>query len=120
MSTNNENIIKLKIKLKSLAAESRIIRKEELKNKGKWSYQAHDLHYHRVHYLRPITRATYIAYGLLRGMEYLQIEPTSKSQPDWNKVKAMINKYSTWSERKSNLETLEELVQNLNVLDQVA
>jgi len=120
MSTNNENIIKLKIKLKSLAAESRIIRKEELKNKGKWSHQANDLHYHRVHYLRPITRATHIAYGLLRGMEYLQIEPTSKSQPNWDKVKAMITKYSNWSNQQDNLKTLDELIYNLNVLDQAA
>ena len=116
----NTELTKLKIKLKSLAAEARIIRKEELKRKGKWSHQAETLYCHRVNYLRPITRATHVAYGLLRGLEYLQIEPTSKSQPDWDKIRGMITKYSNFSGRKENLKNLEDLIHNLNVLASAA
>ena len=109
-------IVKLKIKLKSLAAEARIIRKEELKNKGKWAWQADSFWIHRTQHLRPITRATHVAYGLLRGLEYLQIEPTAKSQPHWGKVKDMISKYSEWKDEKENLEKLKELIANLKIL----
>ena len=112
--------VQLRIKLKSLAAEARIIRKEELKHKGKFSYYADSFHDHRVHYLRPITRATHVAYGLLRGLEYLQIEPTSKTQPDWDKVKEMIRKYSGFADKKDNLKKLEELIYNINTLKQAA
>lgn len=101
-------ITKLKIKLKSLAAEARIIRKEELKNKGKWSWKAESFHYHRVSLLRPITRATHIAYGLLRGLEYNQIEPTSKATPHWGKVRSMVKKYSNLTTEKDNLLKLDE------------
>lgn len=113
-------IVKLKIKLKSLAAEARIIRKEELKNKGKWAWQAESFHGHRVGYLRPITRATHIAYGVLRGLGYHQIEPTSKSQPDWDKVRKMISKYSDYSDLKDNQAKLEEMIDNINTLQSAA
>jgi len=109
-------ITQLKIKLKSLAAEARIIRKEELKNKGTWSWKAESFHSHRVNQLRPITRATHVAYGLLRGLGYHQIEPTSKSEPDWDKVRKMVVKYSDLSNEKSNLAILNEWVANINVL----
>lgn len=110
-------ITKLKIKLKSLAAEARIIRKEELKNKGKWSWKAESFHSHRVNRLRPITRATHIAYGLLRGLEYHQIEQTSKTTPHWGKVREMINKYSlNLGERKDNLLKLDEWEYNNKML----
>ena len=106
-------IVKLKIKLKSLAAEARIIRKEELKNKGKWAWQAESFHVHRTQHLRPITRATHVAYGLLRELEYLQIEPTTKSQPDWSKVRSMVAKYGRFEDEK----IVEELIANIKVLN---
>ena len=113
-------ITQLKIKLKSLAAEARIIRKEELKNKGKWAWKADSFYGHRVHYLRPITRATHVAYGLLRGLGYHQIEPTSKSQPDWDKVRKMVIKYSDYKSEKDNVAILDEWIANINVLSLAA
>lgn len=90
--------IELKIKLKSLAEEQRIIRKEELiiKN-GKFSFKSNNrresLYLHRTTHVRPIIRATHIAYGLIIGLEYHQIEPISHSEPNWTSVKAMVRKY---------------------------
>lgn len=110
-------ITKLKIKLKSLAAEARIIRKEELNNKGKWSWKAESFHSHRVNHVRPITRATHVAYGLLRGLEYHQIEPTSKTQPHWGKVREMVRKYSDLRDSKDNELKLDEWEYNNKLLE---
>lgn len=100
-------IPELKIKLKSLAEESRIIRREELKYKHNIRKVA-DLYDHRKHHVRPIARATHIAYGLLRGLEYNQIEPTSKTTPHWGKVRSMVKKYSNFTTEKDNLLKLDE------------
>ena len=96
--------VELKIKLKSLAEEQRIIKKEERKRKGQWAYQVHNLRSHRVDYVRPIIRATHIAYGLIRGLTYEQIENSPKTSPDWGKVKDMLKKYGN----KGDLEKLYE------------
>ena len=67
--------VELKVKLKSLAEESRIIRNDERRLKAKRNFQKlNELHDHRVHVVRPVARATHIAYGLLRGLGYRQIE----------------------------------------------
>ena len=87
--------IELKIKLKSLAEEQRIIRKEELKHKGKWSFKAERLIAHRKFHIRPIIRATHVVYGLIKGKEYHEIEQVSYSQPDWKSIKTMAKKYGS-------------------------
>jgi len=85
----------LKIKLKSLAEEQRIIRKEELKLKGNWAYKAERLIAHRKFRVRPIIRNTHIAYGLIKGHEYHEIEQKSYSSPNWDSVKTMVKKYGS-------------------------
>lgn len=62
----------LRVKLKSLAAESKIIRKEELRT---WGPIREELYKHRTHDVRLEARATHIAYGLLRGKTRDEIEP---------------------------------------------
>ena len=80
----------LKVKIKSLAAEGRIIRKEERKalGSGRWlakaqkpadeiepEYERYNrLRHHRVHAVRDEARASLLAYGFLRGRAYSQIE----------------------------------------------
>lgn len=80
----------LKVKIKSLAAESRIIRKEERKalGSGRWALKAQKttgeveaeyerynrLRHHRVHAVRDEARASLLAYGFLRGKAYGQVE----------------------------------------------
>jgi hypothetical protein len=82
----------LKVKVKSLAAEARIIRLEEGRSRGELRSQ---LRFHRREDVRGEQRATQIAYGYLRGISYARIEPNPKSQPAWDRVRAMVKKYGT-------------------------
>lgn len=79
----------LKIKLKSLATESRIIRQHE--NRG--GPLTGELRFHRVGTVREETRLTLLAYGFLRGRSRWQIEAKAAKEPDWKRVEAMAVKY---------------------------
>jgi len=88
------NLFALKIKVKSLAAESRIIRSQELKLKGKnWCHLARPLQVHRRGALRAEARDTHIAYGYLKGRSYSQIEATVNRPADWDNIARMVKKY---------------------------
>jgi hypothetical protein len=80
----------LRVKIKSLAEEARIIRREEYRTHGELR---NELHNHRVLVVRPAARNAHVAYGLIRGRPWERIEPGAKSQPDWKKVKAMCQTY---------------------------
>jgi hypothetical protein len=88
----------LKVKIKSLAEESRIIHKEELRSRGDLRFL---LRHHRVHDVRHECRATLIAYNFLRGIAYSRTEPNalplSKWDDDklWGRVQTMVKKYGT-------------------------
>ncbi len=81
----------LKVKIKSLAAESRIIRKETKKASQKSIKDG--LYLHRIWVVRTEARSTYLAYGFLRGREYNQIERIAHIEPDWKRVLQMVSKY---------------------------
>jgi len=67
--------IELKIKIKHLAEEARIIRKEEKKAKERRDYPTLDkLHHHRIFVVRRAARETQLAYAFLRGRDYLTTE----------------------------------------------
>ena len=86
----------LKIKLKSLAEEARIIRHQEKKMRGKnWGRSSNQFNLHRLLVVRPEARATHLAYGFLRGLEYNQMEATHKTEPNWKSVERMVKKYGT-------------------------
>ncbi len=78
----------LKIKLKSLAEEARIIRREE--RRSPWR---DELHHHRIHIVRRAARETHIAYGLIRGRRLDQIEREGSRPYDQKAVDAMLKKY---------------------------
>jgi hypothetical protein len=80
----------LKIKIKSLAAEARIIRREERKTTGRLR---EEMYQHRIGIVRQVTRNTLIAYGLIRGQTIEQMEPNRKSDPDWDAIDKMLKKY---------------------------
>lgn len=84
----------LRVKLKSLAAESLIIKREMLRFRTTNPYYER-LHLHRVHDVRDEARATNIAYGFLNGLTYNEIEEVSYAQPKWDRVAAMVKKYGT-------------------------
>lgn len=80
----------LRVKVKSLTAEARIIRVEERKTFGALR---NELHIHRTLHLRSEARATHIAYGLIRGRTMEQMEPKSYTKPDQDRIGAMVKKY---------------------------
>lgn len=91
----------LKIKIKSLAAEARIIKHAEMqaKKNGQTS-RLTSLHLHRINVVRCSSRAAQLAYGYLRGKRYDQIEQdaaydSSKSIIKWSEVEAMVKKYGS-------------------------
>lgn len=82
----------LRVKAKSLAEEARIIRKEESRARGVlWG----ELNWHRRSVVRGEARATYLAYGLVRGTALDRIERPGSERDDslWKKVRGMVEKY---------------------------
>ncbi len=79
----NEKLIHLKIKIKSLVDESKNIRSEANKTSGmaKWRLQ-----HHRTTVVRTHTRHNLLAYGLLRGVSYREIEKKCGTPPNFNTV----------------------------------
>jgi hypothetical protein len=91
----------LKVKIKSLAEEARIIRKEEFKSKGQLQF---GLYLHRIGKVRSEARHTQLAYGFLRGRKYSQLEKTSK-YINVTKIISMIEKYGPchdWENKETN------------------
>lgn len=83
----------LKIKVKHLTQESKIIRKEELRVSQptkQWLYE------HRIVNVRNEARATHIAYAHSRGTPLSRVEKDPSSIPYWivSRVKKMIKLYS--------------------------
>ncbi len=89
----------LKVKLKSLAAEARIIRLEERRAKRDPDLLA-GLVGHRRGIVRREARHTQIAYAFIRGRKYSDIEHKPKTKPDWKRVKSMVEKYGPWGPEK--------------------
>lgn len=106
----------LKVKIKSLAEEARIIRREEWQIKSRpvgyresgWLAKLNGLHHHRTQVVRREARATQLAYGFLRGRRYSQIEAAASTEPSWDRVAAMVRKYG--SVRWPVTETIPELL----------
>lgn len=80
----------LRVKVKSLAVEARLIRHEEHKTHG---VLREHLHRHRVIQVRDAARNTHLAYGLIRGRAYEQMEPKAFLPPNWKEVRRMIETY---------------------------
>lgn len=80
----------LRVKLKSLAAEARIIRREERRARGELR---EELYLHRINDVRRAARSTLLAYGLIRGRTLDQMEPKRYSEPDWDAIGKMLKKY---------------------------
>lgn len=80
----------LRVKIKSLAEEARIIRREERRTHGTLRDR---LYLHRIGVVREAARSTHIAYGLIRGRTLEQMEPKSNSEPNWPDIKRMLKLY---------------------------
>ncbi len=84
----------LKVKIKSLAEEARIIRKEERKRHGTDNrLEREALYTHRVNVVRSEQRHSLLAYGFLRGRRVDQIEGKTLTRVDWKKVRSMVERF---------------------------
>lgn len=86
----------LRIKLRSLAEEARIIRSIEHKHRD--ISQLNQMHQHRTMLLRMESRHTHLAYGLIRGLRWSDMEHNWASQdkqrqPDWKYIQRLLTKY---------------------------
>jgi len=95
-------ILAVKIKIKSLAEEARIIRMEERKLKGRLPpEERHRIQYlslHRKVQVRKAARLSQLAYGFLRGVPYRTIEPITRlsnalTPSDMLEISKMVNRY---------------------------
>lgn len=86
----NERLIHLRIKIKSLAAEAEIIRREAKKTKGmtKWG-----LNHHRTSVVRHHSRHNLLAYGFLRGVPYCVMERNCDEAPDFKMVAEIARRF---------------------------
>lgn len=73
------NRAKFRVKIKSLAVESLIIKKEE--NKAIPEVRE-SLHHHRVEIVKREQRYTLLAYAYYRGKKYRDVEKTCKNPPN--------------------------------------
>ena len=116
----------LKVKIKSLSAESRIIRHQEYKQrdiarsivlekgktkavtkendkrlieKAKFYRLNNELHLHRTNDVRVESRHSQLAYGFLRGTKYKSIENKCYEQPQWSKVESIALRFGMMDER---------------------
>ena len=79
------------MKLKSLAAESRIIRAEERKQRH--PSLRNGLTTHRREVVRAAARNTALAYGFIRGRAYRDIEAKGGTPPNVKEVERMVKQY---------------------------
>src|SRR5262245_22683307 len=96
----------LKVKLKSLAAEAKIIRAGERRQAAAKGILHGELYAHRTGIVRAEARHTLLAYSFLRGKTYRQIEAKAREAPQWVKVEAMVRKYGeafggNWKENEA-------------------
>ncbi len=82
----------LKVKIKSLAEEARIIRQEERRSKP-GSQQQCELHEHRVKDVRSEQRHSMLAYAFIRRVPLAKVEPKSETPPDWKRVSKLVEKF---------------------------
>lgn len=108
--------IHLKVKIKSLAEEARIIRKEERKLKGQISRtsseypedikekrdQVINLVHHRKGVVGHEARHTHLAYAIFRGTPYHKLELKCREKPIFRKIKEMAHRFGASEEDVTN------------------
>jgi len=95
----------LKIKLKHLAEEARIIRHKEKKLRGpNWGASSNLFREHRVNVVRVEARHSHIIYGYLRGLDYKQIESNPKTKPSMKDLNRILNAFTYSRSKKEGLE----------------
>ncbi len=95
---NRNKLVFLKVKIKSLAAEAKIIRNEEHKSRFSWKHDQTgpyiELKTHRRYNVRWAARSSLLAYAFLRGKSYKQIEPKTHEAPNIRSVADNVLRFS--------------------------
>ena len=90
MKMKSTKVALLRVKIKSLAAEARIIRCEEERSPHLW----YELNRHRRFDVREEQRLSLLAYAFLRGRVYATVEQcNSDRRVDWQRVGVMVAKF---------------------------
>lgn len=85
----------LRVKIKSLAAEAVIIRREAKKYRGD-SMERGTLNTHRITVVRDEARSAQLAYAFLRGVRYRTVEQKCKRPPDVKRITAIADKFGQY------------------------
>lgn len=80
----------LRVKIKSLVAEAKIIRQEERRTHGALR---NELAEHRRGVVREAARASHLAYGLIRGRTIEQMERRSRTPVPATEIRRLCGKY---------------------------
>jgi len=102
----------LRIKIVSLMAEAKLIRREEkrwIRNGLKNHPIKMGLAAHRRFDVRNEQRAALLAYAFLRGRRYKQLEPKCYLPPNWSKVESLVAKYGGYDTSNPRAVIAEEL-----------
>jgi len=108
---------KLRVNIKSLAAESKFIRREIKRSRDEFVKGC--LNNHRINDVRSEARCAQLALAALRNIPYDCIERNAKSQPDWNRVKSKVSKTGYGIYIKQQLEKWIDNAQNSFEVDKV-
>ena len=96
----------LKIKIKSLIEEVKIIRHEESRCPDTRPHLRELMRQHRIFDIRKAMRSTYIAYGLMKGTPYLKIEPKAYEEPKWAIIEKMLESYQLEFNKEKRLQVI--------------
>jgi hypothetical protein len=94
-------IATLRVNIKSLAAESQIIKKAERRYKNEEIKAS--LRNHRCKEVRRESRITQLTMAAIKGRPYRQVERTAKTEPDWKKIIGKIDRHSKDYELKQQV-----------------
>lgn len=97
----------LRVKIKSLAEEARIIRQEEKRYRGDSSERG-SLHWHRISIVRDESRAAQLAYAYLRRKPYRSVEQAAKKPVDVKRLTAIVKSFGGYSSESGLDEWLNE------------
>lgn len=101
--------MELRVKIGSLAAEARIIRKWEIRRRRVKDHASREkLYLHRVNVLRPAARHAQLALAFLRGRRYRQVENDAYLWPDFYSIRDEVNKFRDPGTQKVGVEHIRE------------
>lgn len=104
-----QSSVRLRVKIKSLAYEAKVIRLEERRAKAHKNFElVEELRIHRKNNVRLEARDSLAAHAFLRGVPLKAIEPRSNTHPRWKNVESMARRFTTdhrvmdrWNEWKN-------------------